>query len=343
MLYDYDADPRIDPRMKAILKVIPPSPEEVIATREEMVERAASPTARAMRELYRSMVDGVDREEVASFRGLVTTDYEVTSAPDGNTINVRVVRPDDDEVRACVYYIHGGAMATLSCFDGNYRAWARLVAAEGVVVVMVDFRNCVAPSSVPDVAPFPSGLNDCVAGLKWVHERARDLGVDPSRVVVAGESGGGNLSVAVGLTLKQLGELDLIKGLYLFCPYLVGEYPVNEYPSTVENNGIFIDVRGNGGAIAYGIDAFDARDPRAWPGFATLDDVRGFPPTVVSVNECDPLRDEGVAFYRLLLEAGVAARGRVVLGTSHATEVFVETCPDITRDAARDLAAFATV
>ena len=55
------------------------------------------------------------------------------------------------------------------------------------------------------------------------------------------------------------------------------------------------------GRIGYGIEAFDSRDPLAWPGFATRDDVDGFPPTVVSVNECDPLRDEGVAFYRLLL------------------------------------------
>ena len=69
--------------------------------------------------------------------------------------------------------------------------------------------------------------------------------------------------------------------------------------------------------------------------------MTGFPPTVISVNECDPLRDEGINFYRLLLQAGVPARGREVLGTMHGTEVFVIACPEIGRDTARDLAAFA--
>ena len=52
----------------------------------------------------------------------------------------------------------------MSCYDGNYRAWAKIIAAQGVAVAMVDFRNALEPSSVPEVAPFPAGLNDCVSG-----------------------------------------------------------------------------------------------------------------------------------------------------------------------------------
>jgi acetyl esterase/lipase len=63
---------------------------------------------------------------------------------------------------------------------------------------------------------------------------------------------------------------------------------------------------------------------------------------VVSVNECDPLRDEGVAFYRLLLSAGVEARALEALGTMHATEMYPTICPEISRATARDLAQFAT-
>ena len=92
--------------------------------------------------------------------------------------------------------------------------------------------------------------------------------------------------------------------------------------------------------MGYGIEAFEKRDPLAWPGFATVDDVKDLPPVVVSVNECDPLRDEGIAFYRLLLEAGVEARCRQVMGTMHGTEIFPIACPEISRDTARDLAAF---
>jgi acetyl esterase/lipase len=221
-----------------------------------------------------------------------------------------------------------------------YRGWGKLIAANGVAVVMVDFRNSIVPSSAPEVAPFPAGLNDCVSGLKWVVAQADHLKIDVTRIVVAGESGGGNLTLATGLKLKQDGELDLIKGLYALCPYIAGQWPTPENPSSVENNGILLDLHSNRGAIGYGIEAFNERNPLAWPSFASVDDVTGFPPTVINVNECDPLRDEGINFYRMLLQAGVPARCRQMMGTMHGTEIFTIACPDVSRDTARDIAGF---
>ncbi|MEC8868285.1 MAG: alpha/beta hydrolase, partial [Pseudomonadota bacterium] len=75
-------------------------------------------------------------------------------------------------------------------------------------------------------------------------------------------------------------------------------------------------------------------------GFATAEDVRGLPPTVISVNECDPLRDEGINFYRLLLSAGVKANCRQVMGTIHGTEIFPISCPEISRETGRSIADF---
>jgi acetyl esterase len=285
-------------------------------------------------------MDMCDTEEAAPSAGLRVHTEKIVSEPDGNTINLQVIRPDTDETVPCVYYIHGGGMASLSCYDGMYRGWGKIIAANGVAVVMVDFRNSVTASSVPEVAPFPAGLNDCVSGLKWVVANAGHLNIDPARIIVAGESGGGNLTLATGFKLKRDGEIGLIKGLYALCPYIRGEWPTPECPSSTENNGILLDLHNNRGAMGYGIEAFDQRNPLAWPSFATVEDVAGFPPTVISVNECDPLRDEGINFYRLLLEAGVPARGRQVMGTSHGTEIFTIACPDISRDTARDIAAF---
>ena len=282
-----------------------------------------------------------DDEDIAPSRGLRITTKEIVSSPDGNVIKLQMIRPDNDETLACVYYIHGGSMAALSCYYGNYRAWGRIIAAQGVAVVMVDFRNAVSPSSVPEIAPFPAGLHDCISGLRWTHAHAAGLKIDPMRIVVAGESGGGNLTLATGLKLKRDGDLGLVSGLYALCPYIVGMWPDDRYPSSVENNGILLNEHNNRGAMGYGIEAYNAGDPLAWPGFATREDVTGLPRTVISVNECDLLRDEGVAFYRLLLLAGVAARGREVLGTVHAIEVFPFVCPEISHDTARDLAAFA--
>jgi acetyl esterase/lipase len=134
--------------------------------------------------------------------------------------------------------------------------------------------------------------------------------------------------------------MGLVKGLYALCPYIAGSWPQAKYPSSTENNGILLDLHNNRGAMGYGIDALEARNPLAWPGFATSEDVRGLPPVVISVNECDPLRDEGINFYRLLLRSGVPARCRQVMGTIHGTEIFPVCCPEISRDTARDIAAF---
>jgi acetyl esterase/lipase len=342
MTYDIAADRRLDPRIKALLAGMVTEPSGDVESREALLAEAQSEKARQEAELFRGFMELCDTEEAAPSAGLRVHSEKVVSDPDGNTINMQVIRPDNDETPACVYYIHGGGMASLSCYDGMYRAWGKLIAANGVAVVMVDFRNSVTPSSVPEVAPFPAGLNDCVSGLKWVAANAARLRIDPARIIVAGESGGGNLTLATGMKLKRDGDLGLIKGLYALCPYIAGQWPTAECPSSTENNGILLDLHNNRGAVGYGVEAFTERDPLAWPSFATVEDVQGLPPTVISVNECDPLRDEGLNFYRLLLAAGVPARGRQVMGTMHGTEIFTIACPEISRDTARDLAAFCT-
>jgi len=340
MVYDVATDARLDPRIAALLAFIPPLAARDVDNRETLVAEANSQAALEATELFRSVMDLCDTEEAAPSDGLRVHSEKIVSAPDGNTINLQVIRPDTDETLACVYYIHGGGMAMMSCYDGMYRGWGKIIAANGVAVVMVDFRNCVVASSAPEVAPFPAGLNDCVSGLKWVVANAAHLNIDPARIVVAGESGGGNLTLATGLKLKQDGNLHLIKGLYALCPYIAGQWPLPENPSSVENNGILLDLHNNRGAMGYGIEAFHERNPLAWPSFATVDDVEGFPPTVINVNECDPLRDEGINFYRLLLRAEVPARCRQMMGTMHGTEIFTIACPDVSRDTARDIAAF---
>jgi len=333
-------DPRIDPRIKALFGAMEMPPQRESKTREEILAAANSKEAREAMEGMRAFLDMCDTEEVAPSKGLTVTEHKLTSEPDGNTIPIRFIRPNATERLPCVYYIHGGGMQSMSCYYGNYRAWGRMIANNGVAVAMVDFRNAVTPSSVPEVAPFPAGLNDCVSGVKWLAANAAKLGIDASRIVVAGESGGGNLTLATGLKLKRDGALGLIKGLYALCPYIAGRWPLPENPSSTENNGILLDLHSDGGAIAYGIAERDSKNPLAWPGFATEEDVKDLVPTVISVNECDPLRDEGINFYRLLLGAGVTARCRQVMGTIHGTEIFPIACPDISRDTAVAIADF---
>jgi len=334
-------DPRIDPRLKALFAWPDRPPVGDIASREALIAEANSPEALAAEAALVALFDACNAEANAPSAGLAIRTDSFVSAPDGNTVQVAIIRPDTPERVACVVYLHGGGMQTMSAFDGMYQAWGRIIAAQGVAVVMVDFRNALRPSSAPEVLPFPAGLNDCVSGVKWARANAQALNIDPARIVVAGESGGGNLTLATGLKLLADGDIGLIKGLYALCPYIAGQWPHPDNPSSIENNGILLELHNNRGAMAYGLEAFDRRDPLAWPGFAVEADVKGLPPTVISVNECDPLRDEGVGFYRLLLRAGVPARCRQLMGTIHGTEIFSIACPEISRDTAADLARFA--
>ena len=339
---DIAGDRRLDPRVKRALRNVPVTSLGDIDSRERLLEISNSPKAIALREKMDALYDTLDTEDVASSEGLTITTHDVVSAPDGNTITIRFVRPDGDEPIPCVYYIHGGGMQNGTAFGAMYRVWARVLAAEGVAVAMVDFRNCVTPSSVPEVEPFPAGLNDCVSGLKWVVSQADELGIDTRRVVVAGESGGGNLTLATGMKLLRDGDIGLVSGLYALCPYIAGRWPQDQFPSSVENEGILLNLHHNRGAVAYGLEHFEAENPLAWPAFATVDDVAGLPRTFISVNEADPLRDEGVDFYRLLLEAGVAAQCRTVMGTSHGMDVFTAVLPDVSRETAASIARFAS-
>lgn len=337
-------DPRIDPRIKAFFGDLDLTPAPDVSSREAMLS-AFSPSASAgdaPARTFMSLLAERDYSRIAPADGLTMRTEQIVSAPDSNKINLQIITPQGTGPWACIYYIHGGGMMVMSCYDPNYVAWGRMIARQGVAVVMVDFRNALTPSSAPEVAPYPAGLNDCASGLRWVRANAGALGIDPGRIVVAGESGGANLSVALAVKLKREGDLKDLAGIYLMCPYLAGKWDAVEGSSALENAGILADLRHDFAAAIYGIEAFEAADPLAWPGFATEADLQGLPPVVVNVNECDPLRDDGVNLYRKLLRAGVPARCHQLMGTVHGTETYVTCCPDVSLDTARDMAALAS-
>ena len=321
-------DLRIDKRIRAVFGEI--EFDSVTSssgnTREEILAEQETEEALQGKAVMEMINNSPHYKEAVPETGLVTSTKEFISEPDKNTIKIQYIRPDTDEELPCVYYIHGGGMMVSSCFDELYAAWGRCIARQGVAVAMVDFRNAMWPSSAPEIEPYPAGLNDCVSGLKWVHANSKELNIDSNQIIIAGESGGGNLTIATGLKLKQDGDIGLIKGLYSLCPYIAGHWPLPENPSSEENEGILLSLHSDSedsfGAIIYGIEEYKNKNPLAWPSFASQEDVKGFPKTYILVNECDPLRDEGVNFYRLLMEADVDAQCRQVMGTLHGSDVF---------------------
>ena len=125
---------RIDPRIKALLGAMPEMTAKDVESREEALADANAPEAVAAREAFRTFMDMCDSEEVAPSKGLSIKTLDFVSEPDGNSIKIQFIRPDTSERLPCVYYIHGGGMSVLSCFDGNYRAWGKIIASHGVAV-----------------------------------------------------------------------------------------------------------------------------------------------------------------------------------------------------------------
>ena len=231
-------------------------------------------------------------------------------------------------------------MTILEASGVGYMRWRDSLAAAGLVVVGVEFRNAGGKLGPH---PFPAGLNDCTSALVWTAANSAKLGL--SKVVVSGESGGGNLTLATTLKAKQDGRLDLIAGVYAQCPYISNAYetPIAELTSLFENDGYFLSCEQMGVmAMLYDPSRESATNPLAWPYHAAADDLVGLPPHVISVNELDPLRDEGLAYYRKLAAAGVSVVARTVNGTCHAGDCLFEAAmPDVYAATIRDIKGFA--
>ena len=176
----------------------------------------------------------------------------------------------------------------------------------------------------------------------FIHQPAQRDGALPCLVHT---HGGGNLSIATTLKAKQEGWGELIDGVYAFCPYISGAYREQpaDLPSLKENDGYLLSNSSMQVLVkVYDPELEHTNNPLAWPLQASIEDLKGLPPHVVSMNELDPLRDEGIAFLRKLQAAGVSAVGKVVLGTGHAGDLSMpDIVPDIFQDSARALYSFA--
>jgi acetyl esterase/lipase len=266
---------------------------------------------------------------------------EVIKGVDKNDISLYIHTPQNmSGPLPCVYHTHGGGMVLLTAAGPSYVRWRDELAALGMVVVGVEFRNGAGKLGNH---PFPAGLNDCMSGLQWVFDHKATLGI--SKIITSGESGGGNLSLAVCLKAKKDRRLEQIQGVYALCPYIYGAWAQKskDLPSLVENNCYLIDVRSMGVlASIYDPENQNATNPLCWPYWATSEDLQGLPPHVVSVNELDPLRDEGLKYYQKLMAAGVRVYSRTVNGTCHAADVlFRKALPDVYAATLRDIKGFA--
>jgi acetyl esterase/lipase len=272
--------------------------------------------------------------------GNVESYTKVIKGVDGNDITLYISKPKDAKGPVpCIFHTHGGGMVVLQASCPLYHNWRNGLASKGLVVVGVEFRNATSVETM-----FPAGLNDCFSGLEWTFQNKSELGI--SKIVTSGESGGGNLSIALVLKAKKEGKLDMIQGNYALCPYIAGpsHYWNATYTSMTENDKIFLGVKLMAvlsECYAGGPGSANEQDPLAWPINATVADLTEFPPCCISANELDPLRDEGLEHFRKLTQAGVSVYSRTLNGTTHGADVFfMAQLPEVANSTLRDIKSF---
>jgi acetyl esterase len=213
------SDPRSDPRVVAAfapfgLDVTAPS---LPIDRNSPVSELLAVAAAAEQNF--ATVFAALLADVPAPNGVETT-IETITGTDGNDITLYVDRPVGAEGSLPgLLHLHGGGMAILQAANESAAGWRGLLAERGCVVVGVEFRNS---AGVLGPHPFPAGLNDCSSALDWLHDHRNDLGL--ASIVVTGESGGGNLSLATALKAKREGRLDRIDGVYAQVPFIYGRY-----------------------------------------------------------------------------------------------------------------------
>ncbi|MCU1395352.1 MAG: esterase [Ilumatobacteraceae bacterium] len=211
---------------------------------------------------------------------------------DADGVPARLYRPSADTGLGLLIYLHGGGwvIGDLDSHDNVCRAIANR---SGHAVLSIDYR--LAPEH-----PFPAALDDSITATRWAHTHASDLGCDPARLAIGGDSAGGNLSAVVA----NLAVVPLRFQLLV--------YPVTDArcdaPSYVENGeGYFLTAASMQWFIGHYLsgDASALDDPRLSPLRADDEAVRNSPPTLVITAEFDPLRDEGDRYAARLASLGV--------------------------------------
>ena len=258
------------------------------------LEEMSVPDARAM---YIGLSPETPEDQVGSI------DNRSVSGPGGN-VPVRIYTPEGGGDGAGVVFFHGGGwvIGDLETHDHFCRALAVRCDA---VVVAVDYR--LAPE-----ARFPAAADDCYAAASWVAENAASLGIDASRLAVAGDSAGGNLSAVVAQTARDRGGPALCFQL-LLCPVVEYGFDTASYG---ENADGYLLTRG---AMEwfwnhYLGDSDSGGDVRASPAAG---DLAGLPPAHVVTAEFDPLRDEGESYAAALGAAGVSTTSKRYDGQIH--------------------------
>ena len=252
-------------------------------------------TAQEMRELHRTLARKIGRG-----RPMKTRDFTIAGQP---PVPARLYTPDFEGQLPLFLFIHGGGWIGGE-LDTHEVLCREIAHGARCAVVAIDYR--LAPEH-----KFPAAFDDALTAARFCLEQTHDLGADPARVSIGGDSAGGNLAAAVMVALRDQGAPMPLQQVLL--------YPATDFRMVTP---AFTNFTGPGFgpqdfvwcADQYLSAETDKLDPRASP---ILSNLRALPPTYIITAECDVLCDDGEAYALELAKAGVPVELRRYLGHPH--------------------------
>jgi acetyl esterase/lipase len=219
-----------------------------------------------------------------------------TISQDGRNVKLYIVKPQKARGKLpVILFIHGGVWIAGN-FENHQRLVRDLVVGTGAAAVFPEY------TPIPD-AVYPVQIEENYAAAKWVAEHGDEIRVDGSRMVIAGNSVGGNMSTVVAMMAKDRGGPE-IRFQVLLIPATDTDLETESYRKFANGRFLAREFMQFGWNI-YAPDAQTRKEAYAAPLQASVDQLRDLPPALVITAENDPLRDEGEAYARKLKEAGV--------------------------------------
>jgi acetyl esterase/lipase len=288
---DVAADNRIDPQVRSFLVDL---------------NKDSSPFWELPQPKPQEILTALQDKTPVDMSGVSTV--EKTISQDGRSVKVYIMTPQHVTGRPGVLlFIHGGVWI-VGNFQNHQRLLRDLVVGSGQVGVFVEY------TPLPE-AKYPTQLEESYAALKWVAAHASDVGADGSRIAIAGNSVGGNMTAALTLMAKDR-KGPRIAYQVLFIPATDASVDTNSYHEFATGRFLaraFMEY----GWDLYVPDAKTRNSPYVSPLRASLGELAGVPPALVITAENDPLRDEGEAYARKLKDAGVAVTATRYNGMIH--------------------------
>jgi acetyl esterase/lipase len=290
-------DPEIAAALVAVNAVLPSSiTPELVGRLRELTAAGHTPALDEIRER-------ADVEEIAA-----------------GEVPLLVLRPKDTDPAIPLpglYFLHGGGMVAGTSRTGI--DWVLDWMAEiPMVAVSADYR--LAPEH-----PHPAPVEDCHAGLRWVGDHLKELGIDPERLVIAGGSAGGGLAAGTALLARDRGG-PALRGQLLVCPML-DDRAITPSSTELVGEGTWDSVSNATGWAALLGDAAGGEGVSPYAAPSRAADLSGLPPAFVEVGAVETFRDEAVAYASRLWQAGGQAELHVWPGGCHGFDEVVPHAP----------------